>query len=121
MSVMSATATALRDVDVTRVAAAGIAAVVLIDVAVVRAPFLAILAVPYAIGAVTYRGRRTVSSIIFGLFAILFLVISGNFIVATGFDAGWGDLLFAYGGSVLALVLLVALARIVFAGRRPAR
>lgn len=121
MSVMSATATAPRDVDIARFAAAGVAAVVLIDVAVVRAPFLAMLAVPYVVGAVTYRGKRLVSSIVFALFAILYVVIGANFIAANGIDAGWGDLLFAYFGSLLALVLLVALVRVVSARRRATR
>lgn len=102
-----------------RTICAVLAAIVLIDAAVVQAPGLALLALPYLIGALTFTRGRRVSTVVLLVWALFYVAIGVNFIVATGFDAGWGDLLFAYPGTVAAVVLTGLLVRHLF-GARPA-
>jgi hypothetical protein len=93
-----------------------LAAVVAIDAAVVRAPGLGLLAVPFLVAAVAYRGRKLGATVV-AAFALLMAGAGGSFAVQTGFDAGWGDLLFAYVGTPVALLAAVMAVMRLFAHR----
>ena len=110
-----------REVDIARVACAGIAALVILAAVAVKAPGLGIVALPFLVGAIAYRGRRAASTIVLLVFAALLLLINVNFIIANGFDAVWSDLLSVFGGTILAVVLAAALVRHLSSGRRDAR
>lgn len=102
-----------------RVVCAVLAGIVLIDAAVVQAPYLAVLALPYLIAALFFtRGRRLPTAVMLA-WALLYVAVGANFAIATGFDAGWGDLLFAYPGTLAAVVLTGLLARHLFGARPP--
>jgi hypothetical protein len=96
-----------------RVLCGVLAIVVLVDALWVRAPGLALLALPYAIGAVGMRRGRVVPTVVIALFAALYVFVGANFAIASGFDAPGGDLVFAYLGTpVAALLLIVAIRRV---------
>ena len=103
--------TAAAKVDAARGLAALLAAVVIIDTIVVQAPGLGLLAVPFVVAAIAYKKRRLVPTVLLLLWTLLFVVIGVAFIAATGFDAGWGDLLFAYVGTPAAIALAFVLGR----------
>ncbi len=82
---------------------AAIAAIVIVDAISVGAPGLALLAVPFLIGAAALRRGSTVPMVALAVLSALYVVLGVNYAVANGFDAEWGDLLFAYGGTPIAL------------------
>ena len=86
-----------------RALCAAVGSIVIVDALAVQAPGLALLAVPFLIPAAALRQAGRVSSAALAVLASLFVAIGVSFAVANGFDAGWGDLLFAYVGTPLAL------------------
>lgn len=82
---------------------AAIAAIVIVDAISVGAPGLALLAVPFLIGAAALRRESSVPMVALAVVCALYVVLGVNYAVANGFDAEWGDLLFAYGGTPVAL------------------
>jgi hypothetical protein len=83
-----------------------IAAIVVVDAVSVGAPGLALLGVPFLIGAVWLRQARTMPSIGLAVWSLLYVVLGVSYAAGAGFDAGWGDLLFAYGGTPAAVLLM---------------
>ena len=115
-------------VNKTRAIAAAIVAVVVFDAAIVQAPFLAFLGVPFLVAALFYRGRHVVTSAVLVLFCLLYVVIGVNYAIANGLQnpaepgepretINIGDFVGVYGGTALAIWLGV---RVVMslAGRR---
>lgn len=90
-----------------RILCGALAAIVLVDAASVRAPGLALLAVPFLVGALSYRRGSGVATAVLALFAALYVLLGVAYAAGAGFDAGWGDLLFAYGGTPIAAVIVV--------------
>jgi uncharacterized membrane protein YccC len=86
-----------------RALCAAVGAIVVVDALAVQAPGLALLAVPFLIGAAALRQAERASSAAIAVLSALFVVVGVNLVVSNGFDAGWGDLLFAYLGTPLAL------------------
>jgi hypothetical protein len=110
---MSASATTTYT---TRRLAAAIAGVVVFDALWVRAPFLVIMALPFAVVAWRYRGRTTAAEIALFAFCALYAVIGVMFILANGLHApaepneareviSAGDFVFAYVGTPLSIWL----------------
>ena len=96
--------------------AAAIAAAVLIDVLWVRAPFLALLAVPFAIIAWRYRGGAAGSvavALVCGLYiavGVSYMLSNGLHYAEPGEPSAWitpGDFVFVYIGTPLAVWLAV--------------
>lgn len=100
-----------------RLLCAALALVVILDVIDVKAPGLGLLCIPFLIGAWRLRGATVWGTTLLLLFALLYVVVGVNFIAANGFDAGWGDLVFAYAGTPLAAAL-VACCGFLLADRR---
>ena len=100
-----------RPIDTKRALAALIAAIVIVDTIAVRAPGLGLLAVPFVVAAVSFPRRRVFLAALLLLWSLLFVAIGVAFVAANGFDAGWGDLLFAYVGTPASLALAVVLVR----------
>lgn len=98
-------------VTLMRVAAAAMVGIVLLDVVDVQAPFLAILAVPFLVAAVSLRRGSLLASIALGLWSALYVVIGVNYAIAHRFDAGWGDLVFTYAGTPVAAALVALTVR----------
>jgi hypothetical protein len=99
----------LRDLDevtLIRALCAVLAAVIVIDAISVGAGGLAIVAVPFIAGAVFFRQGRMPATVLLALCGAAFAVIGINYAVGNGFDAGWGDLLFAYLGTPVALAII---------------
>ena len=71
----------------TRLIAAGIGAVVVLDVLWVRAPFLILLGVPFMIAAWRYRGRHAVSKIALAVFSLLYVAVGVSYAVSNGLNA----------------------------------
>lgn len=94
-----------------RVLCGVLAAIVVIDAASVRAPFLAMLALPFLAGAVAYRHGSGPATVALALFAALYVAVGAAYAAGTGLDAGWGDLLFAYAGTPVAAFLGVLAVR----------
>jgi hypothetical protein len=96
--------------------AAGIAAAVLIDVLWVQAPFLAFLAIPFAIIAWRYRGGA-VGSVAVALVCGLYVTVGVSYMLSNGLHyaepgepSAWinpGDFVFVYIGTPLAAWLAV--------------
>jgi hypothetical protein len=98
----------LHDVDemqLIRALCGALAVIVIVDAVSVGAPGLALLAVPFVIGAYRFRRGNVLGTLAIGTFALLFAVLGINYAVSNGFDAGWGDLLFAYLGTPIALAI----------------
>ena len=100
-----------RPIDTTRVLAGLVAAVVIIDTITVRAPGLGLLAVPFVVAAFFFTRRRLIPTVLLLLWSLLFVLIGVAFVASNGFDAGWGDLLFAYVGTPAAALLTFVLVR----------
>ena len=114
-TVSPATSTPPRSIN----ALAGIVGgIVVLDAISVGAPGLALLAVPFAIIAWRFRKATWWGSTLALLFCALFVAIGVNFIIANGFDAPWGDLLFAYVGTPVTLAAGVLIVRHLIARRR---
>lgn len=112
MPSMSPLASMERDVRTIRALSAALAVIVLLDVVDVRAPFLAILAVPFVVAAIGLRRAGTPATIALLVWAAFFVVIGVNWLVADisgGFGAGWGDMLFGYVATPLAALLFATL------------
>lgn len=94
-----------------RALCAAVGAIVIVDALAVQAPGLALLAVLFLIAAAALRQAGRATSAALAILSALFVAIGVSVAVANGFDAGWGDLLFAYVGTPLALatVLLAAI------------
>ena len=88
-----------------RTLCAALAAVVVFDAAWVRAPGLALFAVPFLVGAFRVRRGTTIGMAVLMLFAVLYVVVGVNYAVANGISVNPGDFVFAYVGTPLALVL----------------
>jgi hypothetical protein len=84
---------------------AAIAAIVVVDAIAVGAPGLALLAVPFLIAAAALRRESTIPMVALTVLAAVYVLIGVNYAVANGFDAEWGDLLFAYGGTPVAAAI----------------
>ena len=94
---------------------AAIAAVVLFDVAWVRAPFLAFVAIPFAVAAWRYRKGHPVSTVALVLWSLLYVAIGLSFAVHNGLHehepgeaVKWinaGDFAFAYIGTPIAALI----------------
>ena len=78
-------------------------AIVVIDALAVRAPGLALLALPFLVAAAAMRRGSTIPMVGLTAASVLFVVVGVNFALSNGFDAGWGDLLFTYAGTPAAL------------------
>jgi hypothetical protein len=108
MSSMHWLPAAEHEVRAIRVLSAALAMVVLLDVIDVRAPGLALLAVPFAVAAIGLRRAGGPATIALLLFSCLYVVVGVSWMVANiadGSGAGWGDMLFGYVGTPLAAVL----------------
>jgi len=105
----------------TRRIAAGIAAVVVLDVAWVHAPFLLMFAIPFVVIALRYRGEHAVSGIAVIAFAALYAIIGASFALSSGLHyhepgeptrlLNPGEFAFAYIGTPLAVWLVVQTVR----------
>src|SRR4051794_17756818 len=94
--------------NITRMIAAAIALFVLIDVLWVGAPFLIMLAVPFALTAWRYRDQHRATNIVVFLFSALFVALGIAFILSNGLheqEPGEaskvitvGDFIFPYSG-----------------------
>ena len=95
-----------------RLLCAALTAVVLYDAAQVRAPGLALLAVPFLIGVASLARERHALMVLLGLWSSLYVVVGTAWMAGHGFgsDAPGADLLFAYVGTPLAVVLTAAAA-----------
>ena len=100
----------------TRLIAAAIGAVVVLDVLWVRAPFLILLGVPFMVAAWRYRGRHAVSNVALAVFCILYAVVGVSYAVNNGLNApaepgqtastiNPGDFAAVYIGTPLAMLL----------------
>lgn len=87
------------------------ALIVIVDAVSVGAPGLALLALPFVVAAVRFRGRRIVSRVLLVAYCALYLAIAINYAVANGVDAPAGDLLFAYVGGLVVLALAIVVVR----------
>ena len=87
-----------------RVLCAAVGAIVVIDALAVQAPGLALLAVPFLAAALALRQGGRAASAVLVIVSALYVVAGVNYAIANGFDAGWGDLLFAYAGTPIALL-----------------
>jgi hypothetical protein len=99
----------LHDVDEMRLIRAlcgALAVITIVDALSVGAPGLAVIAVPFVIGAFRFRRGNVPGTLALGACALLFAVLGINYAVGNGFDAGWGDLLFAYLGTPIALAIV---------------
>ena len=94
-----------------RALSAAIASIVVVDAIVVGAPFLAIVAVPFVVGAVALRHDGGLAEGALAAWSVLYVVVGVNYAVANGFDAPWADLLFAYVGTPLAAAIVVHFVR----------
>jgi hypothetical protein len=102
-----------------RMLCAALSAVILFDVAMVRAPGLALLAVPFIVGAARMTGGHRLWMAVLAGWSGLFVAIGVAYASANHFDAPAGDLVFAYAGTPLALALVVSL-MLHFIHKRPA-
>lgn len=100
-----------------RILAAGVATIVFIDAASVRAPGLALLGVPFLVAAICFKRAAGWGSALLLAWCCLYVLLGVNYAVGNGVDAPWGDLLFAYVGTPLAAVTAVVLARQVLSRR----
>jgi hypothetical protein len=99
---------------VLRALCVAVGVIVVVDALAVQAPGLALLAVPFLAAGLALRRAGRASSAALSVLAALYVAIGISFAASNGFDAGWGDLLFAYAGTPLALgVGLVAAVRFV--------
>jgi hypothetical protein len=123
--------TSSTTVRTTRLVAAAIALAVVIDVAWVRAPFLIILAVPFAVIAWRYRDRSVAGNVAVFAASVLYALLGITYIAANGLHApaepgraaetiGVGDFVFAYIGTPLAIWLGARAGRALL-GRRHAQ
>ena len=90
-----------------RTLCAALAAIVVFDAAWVQAPGLALLAVPYLVGAWRVRRGTTIGMAVLMVFAVLYVVIGVNYIAANGIDVNPGDFVFAFVGTPIAIALTV--------------
>jgi hypothetical protein len=88
-----------------RVLCAGVAAIVVLDAAIVRAPFLTFLAVPFVVAAVGIRKAHLATLLAVLAWSALYVVLAVNYAIGSGFDAPWSDLVFAYAGAPLAAAI----------------
>ena len=96
-----------------RALCAAVGVIVVVDALAVQAPGLALLAVPFLAAGLALRQAGRASSAAIAVLSALFVAIGLSFAASNGFDAGWGDLLFAYAGTPLALAAgLVAALRL---------
>lgn len=97
-----------------RTLAAAVAGIVFVDALSVGAPGLALLGVPFLLAALRFRRATRWGSALVVAWCALYVIVGVNYAIGNGFDAGWGDLLFAYPGTVVAAVLGVVAARLGF-------
>ncbi|MEY2433184.1 MAG: hypothetical protein QOC92_2909 [Acidimicrobiaceae bacterium] len=71
----------------TRTLAATVAAMIIFDTIWVRAPFLAILALPFIITAWRYRDGRTSTRIALGLWCALYVLIAVTYAIGNGMNS----------------------------------
>jgi len=108
----------------TRTLFALLAAIVAFDAIVVRAPFLALIAVPFAVAAWRYRRPRPAGTLTLLLFCAVYVAIGVVFAASNGLHAPLepgstgprpminpGDFAFVYLGTPIALWLAVRLLR----------
>lgn len=130
MSVTTESTNTSNEIRRSRALAAATAGCVLFDVIWLHVPFLAFLAVPFAIAAWRYRGAHRISTFALLAWCVLFIAIGVNYAVTNGFHdpaepgravkaINPGDFVSVYLGTPAAAWLAVCLARIGF--RRPAR
>lgn len=98
-------------VPLMRIGSAVMVGIVVLDVIDVRAPFLAVLAVPFLIAAVGLRRGSLPAVIALALWSALHVVLGVSYALAHKFDAGWGDLLFTYAGTPVAAALIALVVR----------
>lgn len=101
-----------------RLLSAGVAAIVLIDAAIVRAPYLAFLAVPFLVAAVGLRKAHLATIVALFLWSAFSVAIAVNYAIGNGFDAPAGDLVFAYVGGVMAAAIAASTASRIPPSRR---
>ncbi|HEX2039633.1 MAG TPA: hypothetical protein VHF47_07870 [Acidimicrobiales bacterium] len=90
-----------------RILCAALAAIVVFDALWVRAPGLALFAVPFLVGARRARRGTTLGMAALMAFAVLYVVVGVNYIVANGIDVNPGDFAFAFVGTPVAVLLAV--------------
>jgi hypothetical protein len=105
MSLLTSVQPSANPVVALRGLAAVVGAIVVVDALAVGAPGLALLALPFLLAAAAIRRESTAPLVALVVVSVLYVVIGVNYAVANGFDAEWGDLLFAYGGTPVALIL----------------
>jgi hypothetical protein len=104
----------------TRALAAAVAAVVILDVIWVRAPFLGFIALPFVIAAWRYREGRAATHIALGLWCALYVLIGVTFALSNGLQGpaepnlpretiNPGDFAFVYLGTPVAAWLGIRL------------
>ncbi len=110
---MSLSPTTIRT---TRRLSAAVAAGVVFDAVWVGAPFLVVMALPFAVVAWRYRGRTIAANVALTAFCALYVLVGVLFMLANGFNApteanqptetiSAGDFVFVYVGTPLALWL----------------
>ncbi|MDQ1514608.1 MAG: hypothetical protein QOE80_438 [Actinomycetota bacterium] len=108
----------------TRTLFAVLASIVVFDAAFLHAPFLAALAVPFAVATWRYRQGRAAATIGLALWCAIYVAIGASFAVSNGFHAPLetgsvgpreminpGDFAFVYLGTPIALWLTIRLGR----------
>ena len=88
-----------------RALCAGLGVIVIIDALSVQAPGLALLGLPFLLAGAALREGGRLPMAALALVSGLFVAIGVMFAVSNGFDAGWGDLLFAYAGTPVAVAI----------------
>jgi hypothetical protein len=103
----------LRDLDLddeeTRIRGlcAAVAAVAALGALSVGAFGLMFVAMPFIVAAGLFRSGNMEARIAIAVCALVAAIIGINSAAADGFHAGWGDLLFAYLGTPLAIAIVV--------------
>jgi hypothetical protein len=108
MSVAAETLSASRTTDWrtwVRVLCAGVATIVVVDAAVLQAPYLTFLAVPFIITAIGLRKAHLVTLVAVFAWSALYVLLGANYIIANGFDAPASDLVFALVGTPMAAAI----------------
>jgi hypothetical protein len=94
------------EVTLIRSLCAALAAVIVIDAVSVGAPGLGVVALPFVAGAVFFRHGKMPATILLAACGLGFAAIGIAYAASNGLDAGWGDLLFAYLGTPIALAII---------------
>lgn len=101
------------------VASTAMAVLVVLEAAVLLAPGLALLAVPFVVGVWLYRGRPRVAAAVISAFSLLVLTLVVTQLSKDG-PQGWQDVIFDVVGGLLAVVGSIDGVRALVRGAGPA-